>query len=410
MSKPDLPKAAPLTPARLALANLKRKPYRSLCLVAMVAVFAFTLFGGTIVSANLQAGLGSLAARLGADMLIVPYGYESKLQGALLRGEPSQFYLKGDLAAKISHSPGVAKASPQLFIASLSSGCCSVKVQLVGLDPASDFTVLPWLNTYAPEHPLRDDEVIVGAKILYAVGEKVRFFNKPFTIAAKMDRTGMGFDSSVFMTLNAARTLMREANLKPGPAEGDGDYVSAIMVKAGEGYAVKDVANALMRDLSMDYNLDLVMATGMLSDMAASLDKLCAVAYALAGLLWLLAAAALFLAFSSSLNERKRELGLMRLLGASRTQLLRLMLMESMYIGLAGSVLGIFLASMVVFPYHALIISALGLPALPLSMADIVARGVLVLALTVPMGPLSCAWSALSLTRFDVYKTLREGE
>lgn len=376
----------------------------------MVAVFAFTLFGGSIVSANLRAGLSSLAARLGADMLIVPYGYESKLQAALLRGEPSQFYLNGDLAAKISQSPGVAKASPQLFIASLSSGCCSVQVQLVGLDPASDFTVLPWLNTYALEHPLRDDEVIVGAKILYAVGEKVRFFNKTFTIAAKMDRTGMGFDASVFMTLNAARTLMREADLMPGPAQSDGDYVSAVMVKAAKGYAVKDVANALMRNLAVDYNLDMIIATGMLSDMAASLDKLCAVAYALAGLLWLLAAAALFLAFSSSLNERKRELGLMRLLGASRTQLLRLMLMESMYIGLAGSVLGIFLASMVVFPYHALIISALGLPALPLSMADIVARGVLVLALTVPMGPLSCAWSALSLTRFDVYETLREGE
>ena len=143
-------KARPLTPLALAWANLRRRPARAGSLCFLVALFAFALLAAALVNAWLRAGLSGLSGRMGADILIVPYGYEKKLEGALLRGEPSAFYTKAELADKIRAHDFVAAASPQLFLTSLSTGCCSVKVQLVGFDPATDFSVGPWLRSRRP--------------------------------------------------------------------------------------------------------------------------------------------------------------------------------------------------------------------------------------------------------------------
>ncbi|OCG24874.1 hypothetical protein A9G22_03320 [Gilliamella sp. App2-1] len=50
---------------------------------------------------KLSLGISGMANRLGADSLIVPYGYEKNMEVVLLRGEPSSFYVKVDLIDKI---------------------------------------------------------------------------------------------------------------------------------------------------------------------------------------------------------------------------------------------------------------------------------------------------------------------
>jgi putative ABC transport system permease protein len=45
------------------------------------------------------------------------------------------------------------------------------------------------------DRQLGDGEVVIGDLIL-RTGDEVIFFNQPFKVAAKMDPTGMGFDSS----------------------------------------------------------------------------------------------------------------------------------------------------------------------------------------------------------------------
>lgn len=59
---------------RLASANLSKKPWRSISLALVVAIFAFMLLVGSMISSNLQQGIGSLSARMGADLLVVPQG------------------------------------------------------------------------------------------------------------------------------------------------------------------------------------------------------------------------------------------------------------------------------------------------------------------------------------------------
>ncbi len=398
-----------ITIANLAWRNIQRRPFRSCCLIIIIMLFSATLFGGSVLMKNLSLGISGMANRLGADILVVPYGYEKNLEVALLRGEPSSFYLKANLIDKIKVIKGVEAVSPQLFIASLSAGCCTSKVQLIGFDQQSDFVIKPWLQTQLSQ-PLTDQQVVVGSKITSNVGDEIKFFNHPFKIAAKMDSTGMGFDTSVFMTIPAAQSLMKSANLIEGDTDHFVNYVSSIFVKVDPDYQPKDVVNQMMPKYAIDYNIDFVITKGMLSNISKWLNGFSTIVYSLSAIFWLLAIIVIFVIFSSSLNERKREISLLRILGASRSDLVKMLLRESLIISALGGIVGIVIAGVLIYAFSLLICQSIGLPCVNISITDGLIYALLVFLLTLIIGPLSSIYSALSLTKFDTYQTLREGE
>lgn len=398
-----------ITIANLAWRNIQRRPFRSCCLIIIIMLFSATLFGGSVLMKNLSLGISGMANRLGADILIVPYGYEKNLEVALLRGEPSSFYLKADLVDKIKDIKGIEAVSPQLFIASLSAGCCTSKVQLIGFDQQSDFVIKPWLQTQL-EQSLQDDQVVVGSKITSNIGDEIKFFNHPFKIAAKMDSTGMGFDTSVFMTIPAAQSLMKETNLIEGDTDHFANYVSSIFVKVNPDYQTKDIVNQIMPKYAIDYNIDFVMTKGMLSNISKWLNGFSTIVYSLSAIFWVLAIIVIFVIFSSSLNERKREISLLRILGASRSDLVKMLLRESLIISALGGLTGIVVAGILIYAFSLLICQTIGLPCMNISITDGLIYAFIVFLLTLIIGPLSSIYSALSLTKFDTYQTLREGE
>jgi putative ABC transport system permease protein len=392
----------------LAWNNLRRRPYRSLCLAGIVALFSFILFGGAILNENLSRGLNSLSGRLGADLLIVPYGYDKQTQAALLRGEPSTFYLKADLFNKVLNSPGVLQATPQFFLASLDASCCTSKVQIIGFDPETDFLVRPWTRTILDN--LKNGQVVVGAKIIPDAGGEVLLYGTMFTIAAKLELTGMGFDTSVFMSMNDIYDLMRKGGLAEGDLYEVNNFISSIAVKTKPEYSPRDVGNELMRRYAIDYNLDLVSTKNLISDIAGRLKSVSTLIWTLAVLLWFLSLVVMSIVFSSFLNERKREISILRILGATRSWLARMILTEASYISLIGALVGLAAAALIIFPFSTLIFQSIGLPHLQLSWLMIFVYAAAVLLLAVAAGPLASIYSVLSITRFDVYQTFREGE
>ena len=229
----------------------------------------------------------------------------------------------------------------------------------------------------------------------------------------------MGFDSSVFMTLAAARSLTKTASFAELAAEGlmpfgDGEdadeAVSSVLVKVRDGHSVKDAANELMRVHAIPYNLDMVAAADMLSAVSGSIGSLSFLLFGLAGALWLLALAALSVVFSAGQGERRRDLAILRILGATRGRLAAITLAEALLTSLAGALAGLGAAVPLLFLFAPLIFETLGLPYLPLGLARTLGLTLAVLVLALLIGPLAASWSALSLTRIDTYQTLREGE
>ena len=125
----------------ISIQNLISRRFRTICLCCLVAVLSFTVFSGFTLTYSLKNGLKSVEHRLGADLMIVPEGNKTNTKVALLRGEPGAFYFEKNTESIISGIEGVSKISSQFFLSSLSTGCCSFPIQLIGYDPKTDFVI-----------------------------------------------------------------------------------------------------------------------------------------------------------------------------------------------------------------------------------------------------------------------------
>lgn len=394
----------PLSTLRLALANLAQKPFRTLSLSLVVAIFTFMLYAGSMVSANLESGIQSLSARMGADLLVVPQGEGKKIESVLLRANPSTFYLDAGMLDVVRKVPGVAQASGQLFISSLDAQCCTVKVQLIGIDQESDFVVAPWLRTQV-ERPLVDNEVIVGDYIFGAIGSKIKFYNQDFTIVGRLEPTGMGFDSSVFMSMEAARRIA-----SPEKADEIDRSYSAVLVRVKPGVDPISISDGMLDQLGLGANVNFVFASNMMSDTSAKLQRITGGLYGAAAGVWCVAAIVMFIVFFFAFNERQKEFATLRALGAPKSRVISLVLTESTLMSLIGSVFGIGFGALVVSLFADTIADLIDLPYLTPSTAMIATTVLVSFAAGIVTCPIASLQTVWRIGKRDIYTSLREGE
>ncbi len=389
-----------------AVSNLKRRPYRTAALVVLVFILSFVLFAGSFISLSLKNGTDNLSKRLGADMLIVPRGYDQKTEGILLRGEPSTFYMDAAAAEKTAAVRGVRAASPQLFVASLNADCCSATVQIIGLDQKTDFTVEPWIKSALPGE-LSANQVVAGADIDGKVGGKLHFFGRDYVIAAKMDSTGTGFDTSVFMNFEAAQRAMDDYFTKSGRPLPK-NAVSSVTVSLQDGYSADDVEQDIRRTLG-ENNVSVLASQKIVSNVSGNLRAAFSFIAVLAALLWLLSALVLGIVFSMILNERKHEFGILRSLGATKRRLVSLILLESGAVSLSGGVLGVAVSALFLFLFQVLIQRTVNMPYLQPSFGQFAAIVAASLALSFAVGPIASLASIVRISKGDTYLVIRDG-
>ncbi|MBR0475470.1 MAG: ABC transporter permease, partial [Treponema sp.] len=238
---------------QLPFANLLGKKGRSAALFLFALLLSLSIFGGSLLLLSLRKGLRSLEYRLGADIIVTPSGAFVKkgLESILLYGNRTTFYMPRSRLEETLSVDGVEKASAQVFLATLSSGCCSVGLQIIGFDPASDFTVQPWL-TKDFGGVLEKGDVIIGSKILSSVGETLKFFDVPCKVVAQLGETGTGLDNAVYTSIDTIQDLI-DASIRKGVNEkmlkGAGRYISSIMVKAEEGQDLDDLCRRIEHDV-----------------------------------------------------------------------------------------------------------------------------------------------------------------
>lgn len=390
--------------------NLLRKPGRTAALMLLTAFLALSVFGGTVVVSSLQRGLGSLESRLGADIIVLPSSAQSKVsfEKLLLQGTTGAFYMDASALDSVLEVEGVEAAAPQTFLASLKADCCSVKIQVIGMDPQTDFVVQPWI-AQSLSRELGEMEVAVGCKVESDVGEIIRIYDERCRVAARLAPTGTGLDTAVYCDMATMRQLLRAAEAKGVThklTSDSGDMISAVYVKVKDGYDVDRVNNLLNGHVR---KASAVRTRSMLTQVADGLAGVSRTVALLIAAVWALSLIILFIAFAMMVHERRREFAVLRLLGTSRRMLSRMVLWEAALCSLLGAALGLGLAAALVFPFTTLIEMNLGLPYLAPSVGLVLRYAALSLAVTVAAGALASAWAAWKLSRTDPGATLREG-
>ena len=394
----------------LPFLNIAGKKGRNAALLLFAVLLAFSLFGGSLILLSLRRGLNSLEQRLGADIVVVPYEARTKVSAdtILAQGNRTFFYMPKSALDKVLAVEGVEKVSPQVYMCTMNAGCCSVSLQLIGFDPATDWTIQPWAKE-SFSGTLKTGDILIGSKVSMPASGKLKFFNQLWKVEAQLEETGTGLDNAVFANTKTI-ALMMDAAKKIGWSFTDKDYsdkmISTIMVKVKNGYDIDSVVSLIQRKVRKTIA---VKSKSMTSAIADSLESFSKIMAALLALVWILCLTMLVVVCALITGERKKEFAVLRVMGASRKKLSRLVMTESLILNAAGSALGAALAALCILPFHSLIKSALGLPFLLPQPIKIAALGLASLFVSVVFGCAATSVHAAKISRVDAGAIIRDG-
>lgn len=392
---------------RLMLKSVTHRPVRNGTLILSFACIAATLFAGHFLVEGATDSVRQELSRLGADIIVVPEQSYAQGEAVLLTGEPSTFFLDHAVVDQIDHTDGVAQAAPQIYIATLPADCCSSLVQLIAIDPARDFTIAPWLARHR-DTPLGEDEIIVGSDIVGDVGSAQYFYGHPFRIVGRLEPTGTGVDVSVFLREEDARAMaVTSGTLADAPVDIPEGKVSVVLVRVQEPSKTKEIADRIGKQVP---GVRVITSQHLVNSIASRLD-------ATAGMLDLAALVAVLVAFPlialisvMAAHERRREIGILRALGATGLRIFYLVIGESVIISLAGGLLGIISATTVLVLFQSYLSVTLGVPLTVPPVGSLVTSATAILLLTTGIGGAAALVPAAGAAGMEPYRAIRSGE
>lgn len=390
----------------LAGANLFRKPFRTVAVILVSALAAcITFFGSYVLVTTLLSG-GLSLTRIGADIIVVPKGYEVKTRSVILGGEPVEFTMPAAVLDKVLSVKGVAAASPQLYMRTLPyRGCCTIMDMLiVAIDPKTDFTVKPWIE-FAIKDGLGPYEVIVGRHVMFAPGQRIQFFDRYMKVVGTLDGTGLNFfDTSGFVSLDYAHEMA--SRFPDADNRALSGSISTVLVKIAPGYDVDEVSGRLKGAVP---GVEVIAVKSMLPPTKLWLLESIESLWPLLALVWVFCFAVLLVVFLMMFNERLKEVGLMRALGARRNQLLRLFVSEAALLVGIGSMAGIACGWLLTALYRSSLEISTGRYHWPgLGQTGLLALGCVLLGLLVGLG--SAFFPAFRVSSTEPYSAIRKGE
>jgi putative ABC transport system permease protein len=317
--------------------------------------------------------------------------------------------MPADNLDRVAQVDGVARVSPQLFLKTLIGvACCSAwEMFMIGFDPQTDFTVTPWVKEklnkrLGPRDVIGGDWVFVPEK----TGEII-IYGVKVNLAAKLEPTGMGLDKTMFIPFNTALEIARQsATTAASPLEIPEGQISAIQVKVKQGFAIDDVARRIMSRVPGTYAFASLELSRAIHQQTKGLFRILFLGLAV---VWVLAVVLSGLVFSLMVNERRREIGLLRAIGANRNFIFRLFLTESSVLGLGGGVIGVVFAVIFVYLFRVYLMQSaevpLLIPPLPSLLGFMLACLVTALILALP----ALLYPAVRASRVDPAVAMREG-
>jgi putative ABC transport system permease protein len=396
-----------LRETRLILSDLRRTMFRTAAVTLSVAVLVSLLFSTSVLRAGSAKASLSGSEKFGADVMVLPpiastiFSYETAT-GPLFAVDQQQGYLDSSLVDAAARLPGVAEASPQLFVANLSHAGSDVPSKLVGFDPKTDFVIKAW---YAgPIGGLGDGQALAGPSAGMSVGDRVNYDGLSLEVIGLLEPTNSSLDKTVLFPIRALDSV-GAANGGQGAIRGSG--VSAVMVRLGPGAELSTVESEIKSTLG---SVKVVEASGLVSRISADTTGLAS--YEL--LAETIVAASVFvmlvLVFSMTTNERGRQLGVLRSLGATKRFIFGNVLKEAALIAVIGSAVGLVIGEVVISLGQSFLFANFNTPVLGLDFTEsmiLVASSALLGILT---GTAASALPAYEVTKREPYEAIRRGE
>ena len=265
----------------------------------------------------------------------------------------------------VQRMPEVTAVSPSASGSVLAvRGEATRSVSMIGIDPARYFRIVPVPEKIVSgQARLGSEDIVVGVELASdlgaRVGDKLRIVpasgsGATLTISGIVDLGSKGANQrTTYVALHTAQALL-------GLIGG----ASSIDVTVRDIYAAEEVAraisgaNGIEADSWIRTNEQFFIAINAQTIANTTIRLFVALAIALG------IAAVLIV----SVVQKSREIGILRAMGASRGQILRIFLLEGAVLGLAGSVFGSTLGAFAIFGWNRYFTGPDGVPLLPIEM------------------------------------------
>lgn len=397
----------------MAVKNLQAKKFRTGFMIFFVILMSATVVFSTILINNLKLGIKNTTERMGADMIVVPKKGTENVRESLFAGTPCTVFFNRAWEDAVRNIDGVERVSAQMYVATLSASCCDIPVQIIAFDPETDFVIQPWLQEQKKVN-LKKGEVLIGYNVKAEVGQTMKFYETYFDVAGKLEKTGMGYDSSVFMTFDTLYELKdSEIAQKNLPTENLEQCASMLMVDLEDGITAverSEIRIAIKEAHATDEEMYACTGDELMNGISSQVKKLSGYGSILTYISLISTALALISIFVLTINERKYEFGVLYALGAKKSQMTNLILSEALIISTSGGIMGIVIAYALVATFKNVISVKLDVPYLDISMSQVIPIAIICIIIALITGMIAAVCSAYRISKDEVYRLLRENE
>lgn len=224
-----------------------------------------------------------------------------------------------------------------------------------------------------------------------------------------MEPTGLGLDDAGFITIDSVYKISRfpeqnvtlKLDVQPG-------QISALMVKIKRGYERGDVAVRIEQEVP---GVRVVTSTELMSSSVARQLETLTPGLILVGLgFWAISVLMIAALFSMVVNERRRELGLLQAMGATRRFIFRLVMLEAVELTAAGGIIGLTIGGILVTVLTGPVAGTLGIAYIWPGAGFVAGFAGIFLVMSVITGVIAALYPAILASRLEPYQAIRTGE
>ncbi|MDD1737886.1 MAG: ABC transporter permease [Methanothrix sp.] len=312
-----------LTPAAK---NLTRRRGRTGLTVIGVAIAISVLFSLLALNSGYEKELNKEVNSMGVHILAVPKGCPYEAASLIMHGGVIPKYLSASDLDNVTRIPDVELATPMLMHQFLKKDDKTGKTTphiIYGIKMEDMLQLKPWWKVegimLVGKDLAKKENLTVGQRL--PVGPA----KEDFTIVGILERTGDQDDQFHFFPLEEAQRVF-----------GKEGKITTIAVK------VRDInrISAVSEEMEKVPDIQVVTMTqimGTIMNLAGSAKSLLLTVIAIA---LIISAFGIINTLLMSVNERVREFGMMKAIGASGSDIGKMVLMETVFITISGGIIG----------------------------------------------------------------------
>ncbi|HOS66994.1 MAG TPA: ABC transporter permease [Methanoculleus sp.] len=215
------------------------------------------------------------------------------------------------------------------------------RATIYGLDTE---TMREILTVETGEYPKSTTSVVVGPTLAerldLKIGSKIKIGDPDKGSTTTVRVVGILEERGMSMDLSTDMAIIGSDKLFVGIYGGEGEY-DQVNVVVSDLNDIETVKTAIENELNRKEDTVTVQdSSRMMESITSTVSTMTTFVMAIAGISLLVAAVSIFNVMMMSVNERVREIGILRSIGTQRAEILRMFIYEAAIIGIVGAIIG----------------------------------------------------------------------